>query len=104
MFLKAPQVLVLDEAVSAVDSESESAIQSAVTELMHGRTTIVIAHRLSSLARATEVVLLDEGRIVERGTHAALLERNGPYARMFREQLAPGADLGPREEAVLAAV
>ncbi|HEU4453944.1 MAG TPA: ABC transporter ATP-binding protein [Longimicrobium sp.] len=94
MFLKDPRVLILDEAVSAIDSESESAIQQALIPLARGRTTIVIAHRLSSLLMATEVVMLDEGRIVERGSHRELVARGGPYARMFREQFSPQLEPG----------
>jgi ABC-type multidrug transport system fused ATPase/permease subunit len=89
MFLKDPRVLILDEAVSAIDSESESAIQQALVPLARDRTTIIIAHRLSSLLLASEVVLLDGGRVVERGTHAALVEAGGMYARIFREQFRP---------------
>lgn len=89
MFLKDPALLILDEAVSAIDSESEAAIQRALVPLIRGRTTIVIAHRLSSLLLASDVVLLDEGRVVERGTHAELIARNGVYAQMFREQFKP---------------
>ncbi|HET6231836.1 MAG TPA: ABC transporter ATP-binding protein [Longimicrobiaceae bacterium] len=91
MFLKDPPVLILDEAVSAVDSESEAEIHDALVPLMRGRTTVVIAHRLSSLLLADEVLLLDEGRIVEKGSHAELVERNGLYARIFREQFKPQA-------------
>ncbi len=90
MFLMDPAVLVLDEAVSAVDSESEASIQQAILRLMEGRTTIVIAHRLSSLVLADDVVLLEAGRIVERGSHQELVERDTAYAQMFREQLVPG--------------
>jgi ABC-type multidrug transport system fused ATPase/permease subunit len=89
MFLKGPAVLILDEAVSAIDSESEAVIQRALVPLIRGRTTIVIAHRLSSLLMASDVVLLDEGRVVERGTHTELIARDGVYAKMFREQFKP---------------
>lgn len=89
MFLKDPAVLILDEAVSAIDSESEAVIQRALVPLIRGRTTIVIAHRLSSLLMASDVVLLDEGRVVERGTHTDLIARDGVYAKMFREQFKP---------------
>jgi ATP-binding cassette, subfamily B, bacterial MsbA len=89
MFLKNPAILVLDEAVSSVDSESEAYIQGAVRRLMADRTTIIIAHRLSSVLAADEVVVLEEGRIVERGTHQSLLRKNEFYARLFREQFGP---------------
>jgi ABC-type multidrug transport system fused ATPase/permease subunit len=89
MFLKDPSILILDEAVSSVDSESEAYIQGAIRRLMASRTTIIIAHRLSSVLLADQVVVLEEGRIVEQGSHQALLERNESYARLFREQFGP---------------
>lgn len=100
MFLKDPPVLILDEAVSAIDSESESAIHRALGPLIRDRTTIIIAHRLSSLLLANEVVLLDEGRVAERGSHAELMAAGGTYARIFREQFRPqlgGVDEVPAE-------
>jgi len=89
MFLKDPAILVLDEAVSSVDSESEAYIQGAIRRLMASRTTIIIAHRLSSVLAADQVVVLEEGRIAEHGTHQSLLEKNESYARLFREQFGP---------------
>jgi len=80
--LKSPPILVLDEATSALDSESERAVQSAIDELMVGRTALVIAHRLSTVRNADRIVVLDRGRIVEQGTHAELLRRNGLYTRL----------------------
>lgn len=89
LFLKDPAIVILDEAVSAVDSESEHAIQASLEVLTENRTTIVIAHRLSSLLLADRVMLIDQGRIIEQGTHRALLEADGPYARLFRHQFEP---------------
>jgi subfamily B ATP-binding cassette protein MsbA len=84
--LKDAPVLVLDEATSALDTESERAIQAALTELVRNRTTLVIAHRLSTIEKADLILVLDEGRIVESGTHAALIDRNGVYAALHRMQ------------------
>jgi ATP-binding cassette, subfamily B, multidrug efflux pump len=86
VIVKDAPILVLDEATSALDSEVEAAIQSQLDGLMDGRTVIAIAHRLSTIARMDRLVVLDRGRIVETGTHAALLARGGPYARMWRRQ------------------
>jgi ATP-binding cassette subfamily B multidrug efflux pump len=86
VILKDAPILVLDEATSALDSEVEAAIQSQLDGLMDGRTVIAIAHRLSTIARMDRLVVLDRGRIVETGTHAALLARGGTYARMWQRQ------------------
>ena len=86
--LKNAPILILDEATSALDTESERIIQGALEELMHNRTTLVIAHRLSTVERANRIVVMDAGRIVESGTHAELLAHNGQYASLHRMQFA----------------
>jgi subfamily B ATP-binding cassette protein MsbA len=86
--LKNAPILLLDEATSSLDSESERAVQAALTALMKDRTTLVIAHRLSTISDADKIVVLDQGRVVEQGTHGELLARNGLYARLHRTQFA----------------
>ena len=84
--MKAPPILVLDEATSALDSHTEKEIQDALERVSKGRTTLVIAHRLSTIVGADEIIVLDQGEIVERGTHFALLDANGLYASMWSRQ------------------
>ena len=84
--LKNAPILVLDEATSALDTESERLIQQALQKLMRDRTTLVIAHRLSTVEGADQIAVMDQGRIVERGTHAELLALGGHYAALHRMQ------------------
>ena len=86
--LKDAPILILDEATSALDAESEHLVQTALAELLRGRTTLVIAHRLSTIERADRILVMDEGRIVESGTHASLLAAGGVYAALHRMQFA----------------
>ena len=84
--LKDPRVLILDEATSSVDAESERLIEEALARLLEGRSTLIIAHRLSTVRRADRLVVLDRGRVVEEGAHDALLARGGLYARLYQRQ------------------
>jgi len=86
VILKDPRILVLDEATSSLDSESEALIQHALKQVMHGRTSIVIAHRLSTILAADLILVMDRGRIVERGTHSNLLAEGGLYAHLYHTQ------------------
>jgi ATP-binding cassette subfamily B protein len=86
VILKAPRILIFDEATSALDTKTEQEIQANLDEVSLGRTTLVIAHRLSTVVKANEILVLDQGRIVERGDHASLLARDGVYAAMWARQ------------------
>ena len=85
--LKNPHILVFDEATSALDSKSEKAIQAELERIAKGRTTLMIAHRLSTIMDADQILVMDRGRIIERGTHRELLDAEGAYASMWALQL-----------------
>ena len=93
LLLKAPSVVVLDEATAHLDSESEAAIQRALATALAGRTSLVIAHRLSTVRAADQILVVDGGQIAERGTHDELLAADGVYAGLYRTQFAPQAAL-----------
>jgi len=84
--LKNPAILLLDEATSSLDSESEAQVQDALMRLMENRTTFVIAHRLSTVQHADHILVLDEGKIVEQGTHLQLIDQNGLYSHLYELQ------------------
>jgi len=85
--LKDPKILLLDEATSALDAESESLVQDALDKLMKGRTTIIIAHRLTTVRNADKICVISKGKIVEEGDHKSLLEKDGVYANLVSKQL-----------------
>ncbi|HNJ86678.1 MAG TPA: ATP-binding cassette domain-containing protein, partial [Agitococcus sp.] len=86
VMLKDAPILLLDEATSALDSEVEAAIQTSLYQLMEGKTVIAIAHRLSTIAAMDRLIVVDDGKIIEQGTHAELLVKNGLYARLWARQ------------------
>jgi ATP-binding cassette, subfamily B, bacterial len=100
VILKDPRILVLDEATSNLDSESEALIQAALKPLMNGRTSVVIAHRLSTILAADVILVIDEGQVVEHGTHAELLARGGLYARLYHTQYSSRLTMTSRPSAV----
>jgi subfamily B ATP-binding cassette protein MsbA len=107
-----PRILILDEATSSLDSESEAQIQDGLRRLRQGRTTFVIAHRLSTIVSADQILVLEGGRIVERGTHRELLALGGRYRQLYDRQyrveldrfINPGEDFTPEPEAPAAPV
>ncbi|HIX00363.1 MAG TPA: ATP-binding cassette domain-containing protein, partial [Candidatus Nesterenkonia stercoripullorum] len=88
LLLAAPPIVILDEATSALDSTNEAAIQHALDEAMRGRTVLVIAHRLSTVQKADVILVVEDGQIIERGTHEQLLARGGAYATLYTTQFA----------------
>ena len=86
IFLKDPPVLILDEATSALDSVTEAKIQRAFDELARGRTTLIIAHRLSTVRNASRILVIRDGLITEQGTHEELMRENGDYAQLYNTQ------------------
>lgn len=105
VILKDPRIFILDEATSHLDTVSEQLIQAALGPLLHGRTSLVIAHRLSTVLAADQILVLDHGRLVERGTHGELLARGGLYATLYQRQFLAQDQRVPREgpDAILAA-
>ncbi|MCC3318167.1 ABC transporter ATP-binding protein [Nocardia africana] len=93
LLLKQPRVVILDEATASLDSTSEAAVQEALTEALEGRTALVIAHRLSTIRNADEILVIEDGRIVERGSHAQLLAEQGRYAELYRTQFADDTEV-----------
>src|SRR5690606_5562680 len=93
LLLGHPRIVILDEATAHLDSTSEVAVQAALDEAMVGRTAVVIAHRLSTIRAADEILVIEAGRVAERGTHAELLNQNGRYAELYRTQFADEPEL-----------
>ncbi len=94
VLLKAPPIVILDEATAHLDSESEAAVQHALDTALEGRTSLVIAHRLSTVRRADKILVLSDGRVVETGTHEDLVARGGPYAELYRTQFTERSEVG----------
>jgi ABC-type multidrug transport system fused ATPase/permease subunit len=90
VFLKNPALVILDEATSSLDTESERLVEEAMEDLLRQRSTLIIAHRLSTVLRADRLVVIDHGQIVEEGSHADLVAADGVYSRLYRGQFRPG--------------
>ena len=90
-----PRILILDEATSSIDTETEQLVQQALSRLVRNRTAIIIAHRLSTIQHAQQILVLDKGEIVERGTHQSLLAQNGYYARLASTSLGVTESIAP---------
>lgn len=101
MLLKDPSIVILDEATSSLDTESEAAVQRALGTALLGRTALVIAHRLSTIVGADLILVLDEGRVVERGRHDELLAVEGLYAALYRTLVEGSGSMLPEVEAVV---
>ncbi|WP_405079417.1 ABC transporter ATP-binding protein [Paenibacillus chitinolyticus] len=97
--IKDPKILILDDATSAVDMETEQEIQAGFKEVMRGRTTFIIAHRISSLKHADEIIVLDKGHVVQRGTHSELIRQEGPYLETYRIQYSDHPDVAGAADA-----
>ena len=95
--LKGAPILILDEATSAVDNDTEAAIQRSLFRISQDRTTVIIAHRLSTIRHADEIVVMEGGRIIERGTHEALVAQEGTYARLWRVQTGESTPSGAEQ-------
>ena len=93
VFLKNPAILILDEATSALDNATEAIIQKALFKLCEGRTTLVVAHRLSTVRNADEIVVVNQGRIIEQGTHEQLIALGGAYKKLYDAQFSDDADI-----------
>ena len=87
MYLRNPKILILDEATSSIDSHTEQILQNALQKISEGRTTIVIAHRLSTIVNSDKILLLENGKVLEEGSHSKLMNENGKYAQMYDTQI-----------------
>ena len=103
VFLKNPAILILDEATSALDNSTEIQIQEALDRLSSGRTTVVVAHRLSTVRNASEIAVISDGQIIEQGTHETLLDKNGVYAQLYSLQFREDELLHPSSAAPIPA-